>query len=165
MIPKNDKALEKEYKRCLKSFIKVDKENYKDYFEEALSDLESADKENNDKWAITKAYQALFLYINGLLVKKTGFYSKDHGCVLVSLLKNNIVSQEMLAKIHSMLEEKKKIFTEIELKSNLFEEISRIRIARNKYLYLPKTQRKLKDSPKERIKEVKEIIKILSEIE
>jgi len=165
MLPKNEKGLEKEYQRCQKSFVTVNKESYKDYFEEAFSDLESADKEENDKWAIAKAYQALFLYCNGLLVKKTGFYSKDHGCVIIGLFKNNIVSKEILEKIHKMLEEKKKVFTEIELKDNFFEEISKIRISRNKYLYLPKTQRELKESPKQRVKEVKEIIKILSEIE
>lgn len=165
MLPKDDNALEKEYNRCQKSFVTVSKESYKDYFEEAYSDLDSADKEENDKWAIAKAYQALFLYCNGLLVKKTGFYSKDHGCVIIGLFKNNIVPKEILEKIHNLLEDKKKIFKEVELKNNFFEEISGIRIARNKYLYLPKTQRKLKESPKERIKEVKEIIKILAEIE
>lgn len=165
MLPKNDNALERAYKRCQKSFVTLSKESYKDYFEEAYSDLDSADKEENDKWAIAKAYQALFLYCNGLLVKKTGFYSKDHGCVIIGLFKNNIIPKEIIEKIHNMLEQKKKVFTEIELKDNFFEEISKIRIARNKYLYLPKTQRKLKESPKERINEVKEIIKILSEIE
>lgn len=165
MLPKNNKALEKEYRRCQKNFISLGKESYKDYFEEAYSDLNSADKEDNDKWAIAKSYQALFMYCNGLLVRKAGFYSKDHGCVLIGLLKHNIVPKEMLEKIKHMLEEKSKAFTEIELNDNFFEEMSKIRIARNKYLYLPKTQRRLKESPKERIKEVKEIISILSEIE
>ncbi len=165
MLPKDNKALEREYIRCKKSFVTVSKESYQDYFEEAYSDLYSADMEENDKWAIAKAYQALFLYCNGLLVKKTGFYSKDHGCVIIGLFKNNVVSKETLEKINKMLEEKKKVFTEIELKNNFFEEISKIRISRNKYLYLPKTQRELKESPKQRINEVKEIIKILSEIE
>ena len=165
MLPKNEKALEKEYNRCKKTFISLSKESYKDYFEEAYSDLNSADKEDNDKWAIAKAYQALFMYCNGLLVRKAGFYSKDHGCVLVGLLKHNTVSKEILEKIRGMLEEKSKAFTEIELNDNFFEEVSKIRIARNKYLYLPKTQRKLKDLPKERIKEVREIMQILSEAE
>ena len=164
MLPKNNKALEREYKRCQKTFISVSKEAYKDYFEEAYSDLESADKEENDKWAIAKAYQALFMYCNGLLVRGIGFYSKDHVCVLIGLLKNNIVSKDTLEKINNLLEERKKAFTEIELKDNFFEEMSRIRITRNKYLYLPKTLRKLKESPKERVKEVKEIIRILSGI-
>lgn len=165
MLPKTNEKLENAYARCRKYFIIANKENYKDYFEEAYSDLESASKEEKDKWAITKAYQALFLYCNGLLVKKTGFYTKDHGCVITGLLKNNIVPPEILQKISKMLEQKKKFFSEIELKDNLFTEISNIRIARNKYLYLPKTQRELQESPKQRIEEVKELIRILSEIE
>ncbi len=163
MLPRTDKKMEKAYAQCQKHRVKVGKESYKDYFEEAYSDLDSAENEENDKWAITKAYQALFLYCNGLLVKKTGFYSKDHGCVILGLLKNSIVPKEILNKINKMLEQKKSGFKE--QKDNLFIEIDHIRIARNKYLYIPKTQRKLNESPKERIKEVKEIIQILSEIE
>lgn len=165
MLSKINEKIEGAYARCRKYLITVNKENYKDYFEEAYSDLESASKEENDKWAIAKAYQALFLYCNGLLAKKTGFYSKDHGCVITGLLKNNIVPAEILQKISKMLEQKKKLSAEIELKDNLFTEISNIRITRNKYLYTPKTQRALQESPKERIEEIKEIIRLLSEIE
>lgn len=165
MLPKDNIALERKYERCQKSFISIDKGAYKDYFEEAYSDLSSADKEENEKWAIANAYQALFLYCNGMLVRKIGFYSKDHACVLIWLLKNSIVTKETLKKIHNLLEDKKKVFSGISLKDDFFEEMSRIRIARNKYLYLPKTQRELKESAKERVDEVKEIIRILSELE
>ena len=57
------------------------------------------------------------------------------------------------------------MLSEFKPKDNFFEEISNIRITRNKYLYLPETERKLKSSPKAIIEEVKEIIKILSEEE
>ncbi len=163
MLPKTSKKMERTYAQCQKHLVEAGRESYKDYFEEAYSDLDSANKEENDKWAITKAYQALFLYCNGLLVKKTGFYSKDHGCVIIGLLKNNIVPKEILQKINKLLEQKKSLFKE--LKDNLFMEIDNIRITRNKYLYIPKTQRKLKESSKERVTEVKEIMQILSEIE
>lgn len=167
MIPKNISKLNKEFNRCSSknTFVKVGKESYIDYMNEALSDLNSAEKEGNEKWAITKAYQALFLACNALLVKKLGFYSKDHGCVIVALLKHGIVSEEKLEKITSMLEQKKKMFSELRPKNSFFEEISNIRIARNKYLYLPQTQRKLKVSAKGVIEEVKEIIRILGEEE
>ncbi len=165
MIPKNEEALEREYQRCKKFYIVIEKDRYKDYFEEAYSDIESAEKESNDKWAIAKAYQALFLFCNGLLVRKTGLYSKDHGCVIIGLLKNNVVPEDTLERIQKMLKEKSKVFEEIELKNSFFEEIGKIRIARNRYMYVPKTQRKLKESPKERIEEVKELLRILSEVE
>lgn len=166
-MPKNNKRLDKEFNWCSskKTFVKVGKESYIDYMDEALSDLNSADKENNEKWAITKAYQALFLACNALLVKKLGFYSKDHGCVIVALLRHKIVTEEKLVKINVMLEEKKKLFSELRPKTNFFEEISNIRVTRNKYLYLPQTQRKLKISAKGVIEEVKEIIRILGEEE
>ena len=61
-----------------------------------------------------------------------------------------------------MLVEKKKLLPEFKSKDNFFEEVSNIRITRNKYLYLPETERKLKISHKTIIEEVKEIINILS---
>ena len=159
MLPKTEAGLEREHARCKRSLVSVAKESFKDYFEEAYSDLESAEKEKNGKWAMAKAYQALFLYANGMLVRKAGFYSKDHGCVLVELLWHKVVPQGTLEKIRVMLKEKKNLF------SGFFEEMSQIRIARNRFLYIPNTQRKLNESPQQRIKEVREIIKILSEIE
>ncbi|MDP7116165.1 MAG: hypothetical protein QF632_05935 [Candidatus Woesearchaeota archaeon] len=163
MIPKTKEGLEKAYDKCQKRYIKIDKISYKDYFEEALSDLAAADKEDIDKWKIAKAYQALFLHCNGLLVKHAGFYSKDHGCVLIGLIEHKIISEGILKRIHTILEEKKK--TEVPIKEDLFNEITRIRIARNKYLYFPKTLRKLKASPKGIIEEIREIIQILSDEE
>ncbi len=167
MISKNSKRLNKEFNWCSSknTFVKVGKESYIDYMDEALSDLNSAAKEENEKWAITKAYQALFLACNALLVRKLGFYSKDHGCVIVALLKHSIVTEEKLARINAMLEQKKKLFSELRPRMNFFDEISNIRITRNKYLYLPRTQRKLKVSAKGVIEEVKEIIRILGEEE
>ncbi|MEK6834887.1 MAG: hypothetical protein AABX61_01340 [Nanoarchaeota archaeon] len=162
ILPK-DKKLETVFKRCEKKFVKVDKNNYIDYIKEAYSDLNSADKEDNEKWAITKAYQSLFLMCNALLVKNLGYYSKDHNCVIIALLKNKIISDKTIEKITKMLEEKQRLFSELKIKKDFFEEISNIRITRNKYLYLPKTQRKLSTSTKGIVEEVKEIIRLLGE--
>ena len=162
MLPKNEK-LEKIFAKCLKKFVKVNKNQYVAYIEESYGDLSSAEKEENEKWAITKAYQALFLMCNALLVKNLGYYSKDHNCVIITLLRNKIISDKTIEKISKMLEEKEQLLNEFKTKINLFEEIANIRIARNKYLYLPKTQRKLSVSHKEIIKEVKEIILLLNE--
>ncbi len=162
MIPKDIKKLDKEYERCKKSFVKVDKGAYIHYKNEAYSDLQSAEKDTSPKWAITKAYQALFLICNAILVRNLGFYSKDHSCVIIALLKNKIITGEAISKINNMLVEKKKLLPEFKSKDNFFEEVSNIRITRNKYLYLPETERKLKISHKTIIEEVKEIINILS---
>lgn len=155
--------MEKSFRKCQKNFIEVDRESFRYYMEEAYADLHSAEKEENEKWAIVKAYQALFLMLNALLVRHLGYYSKDHGCVIIALLKNEIVSRETLEKIRAALKEKEKLFSGLKTEEDLFEEISNIRITRNKYLYLPKTLRKLSSSPPGIIEEVKELIKILGE--
>lgn len=165
MIPKTEKKLGSEYERCKKSFVKIDKEAYIHYKNEAYSDLQSAEKDESPKWAITKAYQALFLMCNALLVKNVGYYSKDHSCVIIALLKNKMLTEETLNSINNMLKEKRILLTEFKPKENFFEEISNIRITRNRYLYIPETERRLKSSPKSIIEEVKEIINILSEEE
>ena len=165
MFQKTKEKLDKEYEKCRKSFVAVNKESYIHYKNEAYSDLQSAENDSSEKWAITKAYQALFLMCNALLVKNSGYYSKDHSCIIIALLKNNIVTEGTLNKINDTLKEKKKLLTEFEPKDNFFEEISNIRITRNRYLYLPETERKLKSSPKAIIEEVREIINILSEEE
>jgi len=166
MIPKNEKKLENEFKRCerSKSFVTIPKDSYLDYVKEAYSDLNSAEGElgKSDKWAIVKAYQGLFLMCNALLVKNLGYYSKDHGCVILGLLKNRIIDNETLQRISSILEKRDKLSQKEPFK-NFFNKIDDIRILRNKYLYLPETQRKLKESPKDIIDEIKEIMKILNE--
>jgi len=155
MIPKKEKAIEKSLERCHKAFVQISKENYLSYAEEALSDLDSAYKELREgsvKWAIVKAYQALFLQCTAILVKDLGVYSKDHGCLLIALLKNNILKQDILEKIESMLDHKK----------TLYEEIESIRIFRNKAMYFPKTQSKIgKEEAEKTIEEVRKIMALI----
>ncbi len=162
MMPKSENALEREYSRCIKKkkFVQMPKEKYIDYVKEAYSDIASAEQEveKSPKWAVVKAYQALFLMSNALLVRKTGFYSKDHGCILIALMKEKVFSRKIIDDISVLLKNKKK-------NEDFFEEVSDIRIARNKYLYLPQTQRKLNVSVKELVDEIKILIKIMSDVE
>lgn len=165
MIPKTRQALERSYRRCEKSFVNIDKSLYREYQQMAYEDIESATKEQSPRWAATKAYQALFLMCNAVLVKKLGFYSKDHSCIITALLFHGIIPEESLEKIHSMLEKKDRLFAEIPPKESFFEEIANIRIARNNYLYLPKTLRNIKTPADRIIEEVRELIRLLGEIE
>lgn len=162
MMPSNRQSLEKEYKRCIakKAFVQIPKEAHTDYIKEAYSDIASAeeDVEKSPKWAIVKAYQALFMMTNALSIKKLGFYSKDHGCILVALMNENVIPSEILSKISAILAQRKKT-------ENFFDEVSNIRIARNKYLYLPETHRKLDVSVADVVDEIKEIIRILGDLE
>lgn len=165
-IPKTNSALANEFERCekKKAFVKVDKSRYIDYLDEAYSDIASTEKESSDKWGIIKAYQALFLMTNALLVRHLGYYSKDHSCVIIALLRHKIVSEEVLGKINQMLEEKKKLFSELKPRDNFFKEIEHIRLTRNIYMYIPKTQRELKSSPAGTIAEVRALLDILREL-
>ena len=156
MVAKTPEALERAYDRCdrAKVFITIDKASFIDYRNEALADLESARKEQDLRWAIVKAYQALFHQCTAVMVKNLGVYSKDHGCLITALLKYELVSKETLEKAHAMFDHKK----------TLFEEIDDIRISRNKALYFPKTQSKLGKQEAERIiEEVRQLIVVLGE--
>ncbi|MBS3125392.1 HEPN domain-containing protein [Candidatus Woesearchaeota archaeon] len=156
---KTQKVLDSSFDRCTrqKTFIQIDKLSFRDYRDEALADLDAAKKElanGTIKWAIVKAYQALFLQCTAVLVKTVGVYSKDHGCLLIALLKHNIVSVDVLSKIETMLSHKK----------TLFEEIERLRISRNKALYFPKTQNIIAAQEAEHIiEEVRSLLVLLGE--
>lgn len=160
MLPKNEKSLDNEYKKCKRqrNFISVSKESYNDYVEEAYSDIISAEKELreeiNIKWAVVKAYQALFSMCTAIVIKNLGFYSKDHGCLIIILLKENLISDKTLKRVSSTLKNKE----------SLFEEVTKIRLLRNKAMYFPKAQQKVNLAiVEEALKEIKEIIKALSE--
>ncbi len=154
MMPKTKESLERTYKRCENKFIKIDMFLFTDYQSLAYEDLDSAVKETNPRWAITKSYHSLFLMCNSILVKKLGVYSKNHTCILIALLHNNLIPKNILEKIDKILGKK-----------SFFEEISDIRIIRNKYLYLPKTLREVKTPAQELVEEIKQLIKLLGEIE
>jgi len=165
MLPKSKEKLEKKYNKCKKKFVKIDSSAYKEYQTAAYEDFESAKKEENPKWAIAKAYQALFMMCNSISIKKLGFYSKDHNCVIIALLSKNLISKKILEKIDEMLKNKDKLFAGLLPEDSFFEEISDIRITRNKYLYLPRTLRKVKTPSNQIIERVRGLISLLGEIE
>ena len=138
---------------------------HQDYTNLAYEDLDSAFKEQNVRWAVTKAYQSLFLMCNSILVKKRGFYSKDHNCLIIALSNENLIPEEILLRIHNLLKDKEKLFEGFNPHDSFFEEISKIRIERNNYLYLPNTLRKINKKSEEILNQVRELIKILGEIE
>lgn len=164
MLPKNVKALSNEYSRCRHSFVKVPRQAGRAYLSEALVDLASAEKElksGSPKWAIAKAYQALFLVSNGILVARKGFYSKGHGCVLVALLYHRLIPEEVLDRIHAMLEKRHEAAPGA--KPDLFEEVSSLRVMRNTYLYVPATLRKTSAPERDVVEEVRLLVAMLGE--
>jgi uncharacterized protein (UPF0332 family) len=165
VIPKTKEKLEKEYIRCEKSYVKIDKNLFQEYLNLAYEDLDSAVRETNPRWAITKAYQSLFLMCNAILVKKIGIYSKDHHCLIVALANENLIKTPILNRIYELLKSKEKLFEGLKPEDALFEEISRLRIERNSYLYLPKTLRKITKTSRDILEEVRQLIKLLGEVE
>src|SRR3989344_2535087 len=108
-LPKTAKAVENAYQSCEKNnkFRKIDLQQFNDYAVRSQKDIASADNDFNNEdyyWARIKAYQALFHMLNALLVKHCGYYSKDHGCILTALLKNDIITDEIASELHLVVE-------------------------------------------------------------
>lgn len=165
-LPRTEKALEKAYQNCEKrnKFRKVDRLQFHDYVIRSQKDLASADNDfkNSDYyWARIKAYQALFHMLNALLVKNCGYYSKDHGCILTSLLKNRIITDEIAVQLHLMVEDvtKKKITSSEEV----VQDIDDLRIQRNFALYKPKAWKEVTQLDiEEELRKIKNNITILA---
>ena len=132
--------MEKAYQNCEKkrSFREIDIQKFQDYVVRSQNDLASAynDLKNEDfHWARIKAYQALFHILNALLVKNLGYYSKDHGCILTALIKNNIIDDKTASKLHLIV---KNVNHNIKSKEDAIQDINDFRIQRNFALYKPK---------------------------
>jgi len=165
-IPKTLKALEKAYKNCEKKnkFRNVDSQQFQDYVVRSQKDIASADNDfkNDDYyWARIKAYQALFHMLNALLVKHCGYYSKDHGCILTALLKNNIITDETASQLHiiveNILESSRKTHEDV------IQDIDDFRIQRNFALYKPKAWEEVtKEDIEQELIKIKNNIKILA---
>jgi len=95
---------------------------------------------------------------NALLIKKMGLYSKDHGCILIGFMHENIIPPEIMDNISVFLRS-------IDKNGTFFDEVSNIRIARNKYMYLPENGRNFDVSVKEIVDEIRNLIRIMGDIE
>lgn len=130
-LPKSLKALESDFNDCIrvKAFVKVPKETFSEYLERSRKDFASAKNDLNNGypyWALVKAYQALFFVVNALLVKYCGYFSKDHKCLLTALLKEKIISSELVKRLKSKLKDLSKL-----------NKIDELRLERNLALYKP----------------------------
>jgi uncharacterized protein (UPF0332 family) len=168
-LPQTEKALEKAYQNCEKrnKFRKVDRLQFQDYVirsQKGQKDLASADNDfkNSDYyWTRIKAYQALFHMLNALLVKNFGYYSKDHGCILATLLKNKSITDEIAVQLHLMVEAvTKKGITSSE---DAVQDIDDLRIQRKFALYQPKAWKEVtKQDIEEEFRKIKNNIAILA---
>jgi len=170
-LPKTAEALEKAYKNCEKrnKFRKIDSQKFQDYVVRSQKDIASAanDFKNEDYyWVRIKAYQSLFHMLNALLVKNFGYYSKDHGCILTALMKNNIITDEIASKLHIVVENlSKDDIISITTSEDALQDIDDFRIQRNFALYKPKAWEEVtKEDIEQELTKIKENIKILAEL-
>ncbi len=165
-LPKSEKALEKAYQNCEKKnkFRQTDSQTFQDYVVRSQKDLASADNDfkNEDYyWARIKAYQALFHMLNTLLVKNLGYYSKDHGCILTALMKNNIITDETASELHIVVESLSQNKTVTS--KDALQDIDDFRIQRNFALYKPKAWEGVtKQDIEKELNKIKNNIKILA---
>ena len=164
-LPKTVRALEKAYENCEEKnkFRKINNEQFHDYVIRSQKDIASADNDFNNEdyyWARIKAYQALFHMLNALLVKYCGYYSKDHGCILTALLKNNIISNKTASQLHLIV--KNVLESGIRTPEDVIQDIDDFRIQRNFALYKPKAWEEVtKEDIKQELDKIKDNIKIL----
>lgn len=113
-IPKSDAGLENDFEDCRrrKRFIEAARDSYGDYLSRAKDDFLSAkrDFDSGDlRWTVIKAYQSVFFSLNAVLVKQLGFFSKDHKCLLTSLLKAGLLDKRTSEKITDLFDLNKKV--------------------------------------------------------
>ena len=110
-LPKNAESLEKFYQNCeiRKKFISGNKQFSEKHLKKAKNDLYRTIREFEDKcwdWTVIKAYYAIHHSGNALLLRKKGFFCKDHSCLIVALKYHNLIADELfneLSKLHESL--------------------------------------------------------------
>jgi uncharacterized protein (UPF0332 family) len=158
-------ALEKAYQNCEKrsKLREISSEQFQDYLVRSQKDIASAENDfkNGDYyWARIKAYQALFHMLNALLVKKYGYYSKDHGCILTALLKHKIITGEVALQLHVVIESISEKSASME---EAVQDIDDFRIQRNFALYEPKAWKDVtKEDVAQELNKIKNNLKILA---
>ncbi len=165
-IPGTDKALQKSYLYCQKrgKFKEVDKPSYSDYLQRAQKDLASAERDlqaGDFHWARIKAYQSLFHLLNAILVKHLGYFSKDHSCVIVALMQNNLITADVAGQLHLLTEKVIKSTTA----RDIYGDIDQFRIQRNFALYKPKAWESVKkEDVQEELTRIKNNFNILARL-
>ncbi|MGC8812551.1 MAG: HEPN domain-containing protein [Candidatus Aenigmatarchaeota archaeon] len=106
-LPKRKRAIKSFYETCLsrKKFIKVESSEFSIHLEKAKHDLQRAIKEFEDEcwdWTIIKAYYSIHHAANALLVKKAGFFSKDHVCLIISLKHLELIPNEFYEELRTL---------------------------------------------------------------
>ncbi len=165
-LPATGKPLQRAYADCERrgSFITVDKAAYGEYVQRAQKDLASAERDFQSRdfhWARIKAYQSLFHLLNALLVKHVGYFSKDHGCLLVALMSNNIILEPTARSLRLLT---RRVLVQATRRS-VYDDIDEFRLQRNFALYKPKAWEEVSiQDVQEELNKVKMNFRILLEL-
>ncbi|MEK6951844.1 MAG: HEPN domain-containing protein [Nanoarchaeota archaeon] len=108
-LPKEKKSIGKFYGNCekRKKFVAIDKENHKKHLKKAKHDLYRAEREYEDKcwdWTVIKAYYSIHHTANSLLLRKKGFFCKDHSCLIISLKYHNLINDDFFKELSDLHE-------------------------------------------------------------
>jgi len=108
-LPKEEKGISSFYENCekRKKFIEADKDNHEKHLKKAKHDLFRAVREFEDKcwdWTVIKAYYAIHHAANSLLLKKKGFFCKDHSCLIIALKHHELIKDELFKELFDLHE-------------------------------------------------------------
>ena len=165
-LPQTENAISNAYQNCesANKFREVDRNSFSDYMIRSQKDIASAENDfkNEDYyWARIKAYQALFHMLNALLVKNIGYYSKDHGCLIIALMKNKIITDDIASKLHIVVENLPN--KEITRPEDTLQDIDDFRVQRNFALYKPKAWEEVtKEDIQQELDKIKKNLQILA---
>ena len=103
-LQKKEKSILKLFENCVerKKLVADTKDHYKERLEKAKHDLSRAIaefKDNSYDWTVIKAYYAIHHAGNALLSKKTGNFSKDHQCLIITLYGLDLIPKKIFEEL------------------------------------------------------------------
>jgi len=114
-LPKDKERISKFYENCERrhKYVSGIKEQAGKHLRKAQHDLYRAEKELADNcwdWTVIKAYYSIFHAGNYLLLKKKGFFCKDHSCLLIGLQYHDLIDEKLYKELSELHESLSDIF-------------------------------------------------------
>lgn len=107
-LPRERLSIEAFHANCIKfNSLRESKQPATEFLNGAKYDLLSAsrDFESGDwVWTINKAYYVIYNSCTAILVRKTGKFTKDHGCLFIALAYHNLVPKALFEKLVKIYE-------------------------------------------------------------
>ncbi len=108
-LPREKSSIEAFYANCTKlNSFRESRQPASEFLSAAKQDLLSAarDFQSGDWiWTVNKAYYVIYNACTAILIKKTGKFTKDHGCLFVALAHHELVPKELFEKLSKIYED------------------------------------------------------------